>query len=116
MGKYDLILHVDKPDGSINIAFNNAVNYVKALPGEHFEMILLLNSKAAGLMARGAEGVNAEKLENALAAGLKIKVCRNALNEHHIDAASLHPACEIVPAGMVEIVERQRAGYAYVKP
>lgn len=116
MGKYDLLLHVDKADGSINTALNNAVNYANALPGESFDMVLVVNAKAAGQMVRGAEGVNAEKMDKALAAGLKIKVCRNALNEHNIDPASLYPFCEVVPAGLVELVERQRAGYAYIKP
>lgn len=116
MNKYDLLLHVDKPDGSINTAFNNAANYAKALPDQEYALELVVNSKAVTQLVRGAEGVDAEKMKRALDAGLKIKVCRNALNEHNLEESSLYPECEVVPAGLVELVERQRDGYAYIKP
>lgn len=116
MNKYDLLLHVDKPDGSINTAFNNAANYARALPGQKYSLLLVVNSKAVTQLVRGAEGIDAEKMKMALDAGLKIKVCRNAINENGLDEASLYPECEVVPAGLVELVERQREGYAYIKP
>ena len=49
-------------------------------------------------------------------------VLRNAANyltalaEHGIDPARVWPECEIVPAGLVEVVRLQREGFAYIKP
>lgn len=116
MSKYDLVLHVDKIDGSINIAFSNAVNYAHALEGEQFKMVLLLNSKAVTHMVANSTDMNREKMDLAVQAGLVIKVCQNALNVNGLKAVDLCPGCQIVPAGLVELVDLQRAGYAYIKP
>lgn len=116
MNKYDLLLHVDKPDGSINIAFSNAINYAKALAGEEFKMILVVNSKAVTQFVAKAAAVDADKMNAATTAGLIIKICRNAMNDNNIKEDELFPVCRVIPAGLVEIVDRQREGYAYVKP
>lgn len=116
MNKYDLLLHVDKADGSINTALGNAANYAAALKGEKFNMVLVVNAKGVNELLTGSSAISQEKLKRALESGLEIKVCQNALNEHNIKAENLLPQCRIVPAGVVEIVERQREGYAYIKP
>ena len=48
--------------------------------------------------------------------GLKIRLCRNALNDNNLTEADLWPGIEVVPAGLVEIVRLQQAGFAYIKP
>ena len=48
--------------------------------------------------------------------GLKIRLCRNALNDNNLTEADLWPGVEVVPAGLVEIVRLQQAGFAYIKP
>jgi hypothetical protein len=55
-------------------------------------------------------------LNEALALGAAVKVCNNALTHFGLDPDRLCPGCEVVPAGVVEIVELQRKGFAYVKP
>lgn len=116
MNKYDLLLHVDKPDGSINIAFSNAANYAEALKGENFDMILVVNSRAVTQLVAGHADINREKMTRALERGLRIKVCQNALNENKIAPETLFSECTVIPAGIVEIVDRQRDGFTYVKP
>ena len=48
--------------------------------------------------------------------GLSIRLCNNALNAFKVDRSKLWKGCEVIPAGMVEIVRLQREGFAYVKP
>ena len=43
--------------------------------------------------------------------GARFKICANALAEHGIDPARVWPECEIVPAGLVEVVRLQREGF-----
>ena len=115
MNTYDLVLHVDKVDGSLSIAFTNAINYARALPNDSYNMVLVVNSRAVTqLVASNVEIKGA--LEEALAHGLSVRVCQNALAATGTDPKSLYPQCQIVPAGLVELVNLQRAGYAYVKP
>ena len=114
MSKYDLVLHVDKTDGSLSIAMSNAINYAKALIKEPYEMVLVVNSRAVTQMTKGSAIVS--DLEKACAAGLAVRVCRNALEATGTKEEDLLPQCVVVPAGLVEIVDLQRRGYAYVKP
>ena len=48
--------------------------------------------------------------------GLRIMLCANALADNNIDHADIWPGCDVVPAGLVEIVRLQREGFAYIKP
>ena len=50
------------------------------------------------------------------ARGLKLRLCKNALDANKMTAADLWPGCEVVPAGLVEIVELQNKGFAYIRP
>ena len=115
MNRYDLVLHVDKTDGSLSIAFNNAINYAQALHGETYRMALVANAKAVTQLTRDNVAIE-ELLEKACAAGLEIRVCRNALKANGLELDDLFPQCVVVPAGVVEIVNLQREGYAYIKP
>ena len=47
-----------------------------------------------------------------MARGLKLRLCKNALDANKMTAADLWPGCEVVPAGLVEIVELQNKGFA----
>lgn len=115
MSKYDLLLHVDKTDGSLPVAFTNAINYAKALPEETFSMVLVVNARAVTLLTVDNADIK-DALEKAQAHGLSISVCGNALKATGTNPQDLYPGCRVVPAGIVELVTLQREGYAYVKP
>ena len=115
MSKYDIVFHVDKTDGALGIAFSNAINYARALPDETFNMVLVVNSRAVTQLADDKPDIW-KGIADAVALGLSIRVCNNALEATGTRPENLHPACVVVPAGIVEIVNLQRQGYAYIKP
>lgn len=115
MTPYNVVFHVDKRDGSIGVAFTNAINYALALTNKEFSMALVINSAAVSEIVAENKTIGT-KLENAVAHGLRIFVCENALRTNGIQAKALYPQCETVPAGIVKIVELQQNGYAYIKP
>ena len=43
-------------------------------------------------------------------------MCNNALTAHQIRKEDLIDVYEIVPAGILEIVNLQQKGFAYIKP
>lgn len=89
---YDLCLHVDANDPAVlAFAFVNARNYMNGLPGKEFELVLVANGPA-------------------------VKLFVPAQAELQKTAADLWPGCEVVPAGLVEIVELQNKGFAYIRP
>lgn len=115
MGKYDLVMHVNRTDGSLAIALGNAVNYAKALLTETFTMVLVVNGGAVAQLTADNRDMGGP-VERAHGLGLDIRVCNHALQAAGIDPAGLFPQCVVVPAGIVELVRLQEEGYAYVKP
>lgn len=113
---YDIIFHVDDNDPKrLNLAFNNFANYKAALPDEAFRAVLVVNGPAAQLLIR-ANGELAARAAQLAGEGLSIRVCNNALKAFNVDAADLWEQCEVVPAGVVELVKLQREGFAYIRP
>lgn len=55
-------------------------------------------------------------LEEASKNGVKLLACGNTMSMTHTSREELNHAVGIVPAGVVEIMERQQEGYAYVRP
>ena len=55
-------------------------------------------------------------MEQAARDGVKLLACGNTMSMMHTPRAALNQRVEVVPAGVVEIMERQRDGYAYVRP
>lgn len=50
------------------------------------------------------------------AQGVRFQVCDNALKRFEVQPDSLIAECEIIPAGIVGLIELQNQGFAYIKP
>ena len=108
---YDLCLHVDANDPAVlAFAFVNVRNYMNGLPGKEFELVLVAK------LFVPAQAELQKTAEELMARGLKLRLCKNALDANKMTAADLWPGCEVVPAGLVEIVELQNKGFAYIRP
>lgn len=113
---YDLLVHVDLADESrFVMALGNINNYLAALPGESFRVVLLANGGAASFLAQKDNG-NIEAIEKLAKAGVSFRVCANAMKKVSLTKEDLLPCAEVVPAGVVEIVRLQREDFAYIKP
>ena len=113
---YDLVVHVDDNDpGRLNFAFNNVANYKAGLPGEEFRVVMVANGPAVQLFTRENEAL-AERGAKLMAEGLSIRLCNNALNTFKVSRDDLWEGCEVVPAGVVELVKLQREGFAFLRP
>ena len=57
----------------------------------------------------------AAKIAAMQAKGLRVVACNNSMHAFHIEPSELAPGVGIVPAGVVELIRRQHAGYAYLR-
>lgn len=114
--EYDLILHMDANDENIfRLVCRNANNYLNALPDEKFELHIVANGGAVTLFTNDHPELR-KLAEELLTRGTRFKICANALKDNNIDPVQLWPGILVVPAGLVEVVRLQRAGFAYIKP
>lgn len=116
MAKYDLVLHMDSALPEMQqLVFRNANNYLNGLPNEKFELDIVANGAAVRQFSLARQELR-DQAQALCARGVVIKLCANALAENNIAADQIWPECRIVPAGLVEIVNLQKSGFAYIKP
>ncbi|WP_155287514.1 DsrE family protein [Lacticaseibacillus zhaodongensis] len=53
---------------------------------------------------------------SALAQMATVAVCANSMSQRQITRNQLQAGLTVVPAGVVELAQRQHQGYAYIKP
>lgn len=113
---YNLLMHLDLDDPKrMNIVSDNISNYFIALPNETFQVVVVANGPAVKFFTREGCPVT-ENIEKLAAQKVQFCICANALRKFQISPDQLLPQCTVVPAGIVEIVHRQREGFAYIKP
>lgn len=111
---YDAVFHVDLDDEKIlNLAMSNILNYYKAINASDMKVVLLANGPAVKFFTK--ESVP-QAISDIQGHGVTVCVCNNALKTFSIAPDSLAGGIRVVPAGIVELVELQRAGFAYIKP
>jgi len=116
---YRAVFHVDSDDAKqLTVALTNVTDLIRAIQEKHYELAILFNGPAVTLLQE----------ETTLCASyytviqwlwlvrVSFKVCLNALNRFAVSPDSLIYGCEIVPAGIVTLIELQQQGYTYIKP
>ncbi len=57
----------------------------------------------------------ADKLAAALKNGVRVAACQHSMHGYKLEPGDLAPGVGIVASGVVELIRREHAGYAYVR-
>ncbi len=110
-----VVFHLDLDSTHIfDIALTNAEFFLRDAPDS--KVAFVANALAVKLFVTSANEKFRDRLEKLSEKGVKFYICRNALRLQEINEEDIFDFCEVVPAGVVKIVELQREGFAYVKP
>jgi intracellular sulfur oxidation DsrE/DsrF family protein len=111
------IFHVDDPE-RWSLCIANARNMAA-----FYQLTRLVpdrdrRERSCGPAARAAySGRSASRaVQRSRAGRVSFAACNNALNNLKISAEALFPFVTVVPAGVVELAQKQTDGYAYIKP
>ena len=105
------VFHVDEL-AKWGLALTNIENALNEI-GNNADIELVANAEAV----KGyIDPSLLDKMTDLASRGVIFVACHNALNNFKIDVASLPVFVKIVSAGVVEIIEKENNGYAYVKP
>jgi intracellular sulfur oxidation DsrE/DsrF family protein len=114
---YKAVFHVDQKDAQVfNLALNNVINLLKAIPGQEHDLIVLLNGPAVSLVTREEAAFFQEMIQGLSAQGVRFQVCENALHRFEVSRDNLIGECQVIPAGIVGLIDLQNQGFAYIKP
>lgn len=112
---YKACFHVDLNDlNRLQLALNNVGNFLNAKP--EGTCVVVVNGPAVNLFRQGDDNEVASRVHELGQRGVGFRVCNNALHAFSIKAEELLPQCEVVAAGIVELVDLQNSGFAYIKP
>jgi len=115
--KAKVVFHVDwEKEENLVMALNNITNLLKEVPAEESAVCVLANGAAAKLFRREHALPYVSDIRRLSQKGVRFLVCNNSLTNFRIAKDDLVESCEVVPAGVLELIRLQADGYAYIKP
>lgn len=113
--KAKLVVQVsDANPATWNLALNNIKNVQKDLGKDNVDLELVAYGPGIGMLK--AESEVANRIDEAVDAGVHVMACENTMRGQKLSKADMNAKIGYVKSGVVEILERQEHGYAYLRP
>lgn len=98
-----------------NLALNNARNVQDDLGGpEATALEIVVYGPGIGMLK--ADSPVAKRVADALGKGIKLVACENTMKAQRLTYGDMLPNIGYVSAGVVELMKKQREGWAYIRP
>jgi intracellular sulfur oxidation DsrE/DsrF family protein len=97
-----------------NLALNNAQNVQEDLGKNKVKIEIVAYGPGIAMLKFDSEV--GDRLAEAADNGIVVAACGNTMRAQKLTPDDMYPTAKIVPAGVVEIIEREREGYAYIRP
>ena len=98
--------------------WNLTLNIVKNLQQElgAGNVVIEVVAYGPGVNMLKFESTASDRVDEALKAGVKIVACENTMKALKLNKGDMMSTIGYVPAGIVEIIKKQKEGYAYIRP
>ena len=97
-----------------NLALNNARNLQADVGAANIDIELVAYGPGIGMLK--ADSVVANRIDEALGAGVKVVACENTMRGQKLTRDDMLPKLDYVTAGVVELMRKQQQGWAYIRP
>ena len=97
-----------------NLALNNVKNLQDDLGAANVTVEIVAYGPGIGMLKFDAP-TNA-RISEAIKSGVAVQACENTMRNQKLARADMHPNVTYVPAGVVQIIQRQQQGWAYLRP
>jgi uncharacterized protein len=113
--KNRIVVQVSDADpGKWNLTLNNARNLQQDLGAGNVEIEIV--AYGPGINMLKAESVVGNRIGEALGSGVKVVACENTMRNAKLSKDDMLNGIGYVGAGVVEIMQRQQQGWAYLRP
>lgn len=96
------------------LALNNVKNVQQELGKDNVEVEVVVYGPGIGMLKLESEV--AARVDEAVGAGVKVVACENTMKGQKLTKADMLPSAGYVPAGVIELMKKQKEGYAYIRP
>jgi hypothetical protein len=104
----------DNDPAKWNLALNNARNLQSDLGAPNVEIEIVAYGPGIGMLK--AESVVGTRIAEALGHGVRVSACENTMRGQKLAKSDMLDGIGYVPAGVVEIMQKQQQGWAYLRP
>lgn len=104
----------DSDSGKWNLALNNARNLQTALGKDNVEIDVV--AYGPGIAMLKADSLVGNRIEDASKDGVRVIACENTMKSQKLVKDDMLRGIGYAPSGVVEIMERQKRGWAYLRP
>jgi uncharacterized protein len=111
--KYKLVIQLTNGDTAVHRATVKQIfNALAAAPNTQIEVVCHNNGISFLQTTKTVHGDNIKALK---AKGVQFAACENTLRERKIEKSEIVPEAFFVPAGIIEVVDKQSKKWAYLK-
>jgi uncharacterized protein len=113
--KARMVIQVSESDPATwNLALNNAKNIQKDVGKDKVDLEIVAFGPGIGMLK--AESEVANRINEAVDSGVQVMACQNTMRNQKLNKEDMNAKVGYVPSGVVEIMQRQQQGYAYLRP
>lgn len=113
--KAKMVIQVSQNDPAVwNLALNNAKNIQKDVGKDNVELEIV--AYGPGINMLKAESEVGNRINEAVDSGVKVMACQNTMRNQKLKNEDMLVKVGYVPSGVVEIMQRQQQGFAYLRP
>lgn len=110
-----VVFHVsDSVPGKWNLTLNNAKNIQDAMGKNNVDVEIV--AYGPGIDMLKLESEVGDRIDKALADGVKIVACENTMRSMKLTKADMLSSIGYVPNGVVELMRKQKEGWASIRP
>lgn len=110
-----VIFHIDEST-KWYLLLKNVQNLVQTVETDTSKIEVLANSEAVKFYLKSNKENSFSVMQELSGRGVHFVACNNALMGFGKEQDELESFVEIVPVGVIELIEKQMEGYAYIKP
>ena len=112
---HKLVMQVSDADPvKWNLTLNNARNVQADLGRDKVAVEIVAYGPGIGMLK--LDSVVGGRIAEAMGAGVAVVACEITMTTQKITRDDMLPKISYVPAGVVQLMQRQKEGYAYVRP
>jgi hypothetical protein len=104
----------DNDPAKWNLTLNNARNVQQDLGADKVDLEIVVYGPGIGMLKM--DSAVGGRVAEALKSGVKVVACENTMRAQKLKRDDMLPDIGYVPAGVVELMDKQREGYAYIRP
>lgn len=97
-----------------NLVLNNVKNVQQEVGAGNADIEVVVYGPGIGMLK--FDSAVAARVDEAINAGIKIVACENTMKAQKLSKADMMPSIGYMPAGVIELIRKQQAGYAYIRP